>query len=274
PDDAAPAAPVAPLRGCARAAPAARLDDAAPAALMAPLDDVASAALMAPLDDAEFAALMAPLGPFGPAPRIAAGVSGGPHSLALALLADRWARARGGALLALVVDHGLRPGSAAEAAGVAALLAGRGIAAEVLPLGLPAGAGLQERARAGRHAALLRACRAAGTPWLLLGHHRADQAETLLFRALRGSGAGGLAAMAAVRAAPEALLLRPLLGTPPARLEGVVAAAGLAPVRDPSNADPRFARIALRRTLADPAGAGAATAALAAAAAGFAARRG
>lgn len=228
----------------------------------------------APLGEAEFAALMAPLGPFGPAPRIAAGVSGGPHSLALALLADRWARVRGGALLGLIVDHGLRDGSAAEAAGVAARLAGRGIAAQVLPLGLPGGAGLQDRARAARHAALLRACGAAGIPWLLLGHHRADQAETLLFRLLRQSGAGGLAGMAPVRAAPEALLLRPLLGTPPARLEAVVAAAGLDPVRDPSNADPRFARIALRHALADPAGCGAATAALAEAAAAFGRRRG
>ncbi|TDG03640.1 tRNA lysidine(34) synthetase TilS, partial [Paracraurococcus ruber] len=75
---------------------------------------------------------MAPLGPFGPAPRLAAGVSGGPHSLALALLADRWARGRGGTLLALVVDHGLRPESAAEAAGVVARLAARGIAARRL----------------------------------------------------------------------------------------------------------------------------------------------
>ncbi|MFC7474171.1 tRNA lysidine(34) synthetase TilS [Dankookia sp. GCM10030260] len=217
--------------------------------------------------------MMAPLGPFGAAPRVAAGVSGGPHSLALALLADRWSRARGGALLALIVDHGLRPDSATEAAAVAAMLASRGLAARILPLGLPGGPGLQARARAGRHAALLAACAAAGTPWLLLGHHRADQAETLLFRALRGSGAGGLAAMAPVRAAPAALLLRPLLGIPPARLEAVVTAAGLTAQRDPGNADPRFARIALRQALADPGGAGPGTAALAEAAAAFAARR-
>ncbi|RAI55270.1 tRNA lysidine(34) synthetase TilS [Roseicella frigidaeris] len=227
-----------------------------------------------PLGPAEFAGLMAPLGPFGASPRLAAGVSGGPHSLALALLAADWARARGGSLLALIVDHGLRPGSAAEAAGVAAQLAGRGIAARILGLGLAAGPGLQARAREARHAALLRACGEVGRPWLLLGHHRGDQAETLLLRAFRGSGAAGLAAMAAVRAAPEALLLRPLLAIPPARLEAVVRAAGLAPVRDPSNADARFGRVALRAALADPAGTGAAVEALAAAAAGFAARRG
>ncbi len=234
----------------------------------------AQEAAAAPVGQEEFAALMAPLGPFGPASRILAGVSGGPHSLALALLADAWARRRGGALLACIVDHGLRPESAAEAVGVAALLAGRGIAARILPLGLPPGPGLQARARAGRHAALLEACRAAGAPWLLLGHHRADQAETLLFRALRGSGAAGLAAMPPARAEAAALVLRPLLGLPPARLEAVVAAAGLLPVRDPSNADRRFARIALRAALGDPAGEGLASAALAGAARAFAARRG
>lgn len=227
----------------------------------------------APVSADEFAGLMAPLGPFGAAPRLAAGVSGGPHSLALALLAAAWTRARGGSLLALVCDHGLRPGSAAEAEGVVATLAARGIPARLLRLSLPAGPGLQERARDARLAALAGAAERAGAPWLLLGQHRGDQAETLLLRALAGSGPAGLAGMAPARPAGAVLLLRPLLGVAPARLEAVVAAAGLAPVRDPSNADPRFARARLRAALADPAGEGPATGALAEAAARFAARR-
>lgn len=221
----------------------------------------------APLGEGEFAALMAPLGPFGPAPRLVAGVSGGPHSLALALLADRWARAAGGSLLAVICDHGLRPESAAEAEAVRGMLARAGIAAAIRRLDLAAGAGLQARARAARHAALLAACREQGAPWLLLGHHRADQAETLLLRALSRSGAAGLGGMAPARGAAEALVLRPLLGEAPARLEAVAAAAGLVPIRDPSNADPRFARARLRALLADAAGEGAATLALARAAA-------
>jgi tRNA(Ile)-lysidine synthase len=218
----------------------------------------------------EFDALMAPLGPFGPAPPLAAGVSGGPHSLALALLADAWARARGGSLLALIADHGLRADSGAEAARVAAGLTSRGIAARILDLRLPAGPALQDRARAARLAALLAACGAEGRPWLLLGHHRDDQAETLLARAFSGSGPDGLAAMPPVRAAPEALILRPLLGQAPSRLEATVAAAGLVPERDPSNADPRFLRARLRAALGDGA---AGHEALAAAAAAFASRR-
>ncbi len=212
---------------------------------------------------------MAPLGPFGPAPRLVAGVSGGPHSLALALLADRWARGRGGALHAVVCDHGLRPESGGEAEAACAMLGARGIAARVVALGLPPGPGLQARARAARLGALLGACAEAAAPWLLLGHHLADQAETLLLRAAARSGVAGLAGMAAARAAGPALILRPLLGVAPARLEAVVAEAGLVPLRDPSNADPRFARARLRAVLADPGGEGGATAALARAASGL-----
>jgi len=229
------------------------------------------AAEVAPsLSAAEFAALMAPLGPFGPAPQIVVGVSGGPHSLALALLAGAWAPGR---VLAAICDHGLRAESAAEAAGVAAALGARGIGTRVIALRLASGPAVQERARTARMAALLGACAEAGAPWLLLGHHRSDQAETVLLRALAGSGPAGLAGMATVRAAAEALVLRPLLGIAPARLGATVAAAGLTPVRDPSNDDPRFERVRLRQALADPSGGDAAIRLLAEAAARLAARR-
>nr|WP_245214597.1 tRNA lysidine(34) synthetase TilS [Pararoseomonas indoligenes] len=216
---------------------------------------------------------MAGLGPFGPAPRLAAGVSGGPHSLALAVLARDWAAARGGRLLALVADHGLRPESGGEAAWVAARLAQLGVDAQVLALYLAAGPGLHERARAARLSALAAAAEAAGTPWLLLGQHRADQAETLAFRALRGSGVAGLAGMVPARPAGGVLILRPLLGVAPAAIERFLAARGLVPVRDPSNDDPRFARARLRRALDDPGGTGPGVAALAEAASAFGMRR-
>ena len=129
---------------------------------------------------------------FGPAPgRVAVAVSGGAHSLALALLTRQWAQENGVALTALVAEHGLRRESAEEATGVAAMLAGQGITTRVIPLGLAGGASLQARARAARLQALLAACRELRAPWLLLGHHRMDQAETLLLRAGRGRGRAG-----------------------------------------------------------------------------------
>ena len=75
--------------------------------------------------DAAFATAMARLGPFEPAPLLAVAVSGGADSLALAVLADAWARARDGATIALVVDHGLRTAAAAEALASERLLTGR-----------------------------------------------------------------------------------------------------------------------------------------------------
>jgi tRNA(Ile)-lysidine synthase len=63
---------------------------------------------------------MAALGPFERAPRLAVAVSGGPDSLALTLLAARWAGQVGGTVQGLTVDHGLRPESAAEAEQVVA----------------------------------------------------------------------------------------------------------------------------------------------------------
>jgi tRNA(Ile)-lysidine synthase len=187
---------------------------------------------------------MAPLGPFSPL--VAVGCSGGADSLALTRLADRWARGRDGAVLALIVEHGLRPESAPEAQALAQALACKGIATRILPLNLPAGPRLQERARAARRATLLAACLQAGAPHLLLGHHAEDQAETILFRALRGSGASGLAGMAPLTVAAEALILRPLLSRPKARLRASLMGWGIAPLEDPSNQDLRFARARLR----------------------------
>jgi len=228
-----------------------------------PPANAASAAEVTPVGAAEFAALMAPHGPF-PA-LIAVGCSGGPDSLALTRLADAWARARGGAILAVIVEHGLRGQSAAEAYGLAKDLAREGIAARILPLGLPPGPGLQERARAARRRALLAACAEAGALHLLLGHHAQDQAETLAFRALRGSGARGLAGMAPLTPAAEALILRPLLALPRARVAATLEGWSIAPLHDPSNGDLRFARARLR--------AGGEILALGRAATGFARRR-
>ena len=206
---------------------------------------------------------MTALGPFEPAPRIAAGVSGGADSMALALLADAWARQRGGSLLALVVDHGLRAELGSEAAAAAARLGSLGIAATVLGIeGLARGPGLAERARSARFAVLEAACAEAGILHLLLGHHAGDQAETLLIRSLGGSGPAGLAGMAPLVETTRLRLLRPLLAVAPARLRATLVSAGVAWIEDPSNADAKALRPRLRLLRRDGGGEGSATAAL------------
>jgi len=211
---------------------------------------------------------MGSLGPFELAPRLAAAVSGGPDSMALALLAATWARERGGSLLALIVDHGLRAEAAAEAAEAARRLATQGMAARILTLsGLARGAALAERARRARYAVLTEACAAQGILHLLLGHQAADQAETVQIRALGGSGPAGLAAMAPLVETRTLRLLRPLLAVPPSRLRALLREAAMGWAEDPSNTDASLLRPRLRALRADRDGLGSATAALGAAAA-------
>jgi tRNA(Ile)-lysidine synthase len=200
-----------------------------------------------PLLEDAFAAAMDRLGPFEPGLALAVAVSGGADSMALALLAHDWAAQRSGTVRALVVDHGLRPESAAEATVTVARLHQLGIASTVLPLiTLQHGSALAERARIMRYEALSRACRSNGTLHLLLGHHTADQVETMMMRALGRSMTHGLAGMSALVETTGVRLLRPLLAISPDVLRQFLRVHGVAWVEDPSNRDLRALRPRLR----------------------------
>ena len=214
-----------------------------------------------------FAAAMARLDPWEAVPLLAAGVSGGADSTALAILGNDWARAQGGRLLALIVDHGLRAESAAEARLTHDRLAALGIESRILTVdGLTRGPALAERARIARYDLLRAACEQAGIPHLLLGHHALDQAETVMMRALGGSGSRGLAGMPAITEGAGPRLLRPLLAEPPAVLRAFLVDRGVAWVEDPSNASPAARRSRLRLRQGGPEGDGPGTIALVAAA--------
>lgn len=210
--------------------------------------------LTLPADSAAFAIAMAALGPFEPRPLIAVGVSGGPDSLALTLLMNDWARSHGGAVLALTVDHGLRPEAAAEARQVGSWLLGRGIDHCILNwTGDKPGAGIQAAARAARYRLLAEGCAARGILHLAVAHHADDQAETVLFRRERGSGPDGLAGMTASRSLGAVRLIRPLLAWSKDRLIATCAEFGQPYVEDPSNRSPAYARPVLRQRLSgDP----------------------
>lgn len=205
-----------------------------------------------PLDAAEFATRMDPLGPFEAGVTLAAGVSGGADSLALCLLADQWARARGGRVVALTVDHGLRAEAAVEARQVAEWLASRGIAHHVLRWeGAKPSSGVQAAAREARYALLRGWCVAHGLLHLLLGHHQDDQAETFLLRLARGSGVDGLSAMTPSTAHAEVSLLRPLLDVGHVRLVATLRAFGHPWIEDPSNVSEAYRRVRLRHMAPD-----------------------
>lgn len=165
---------------------------------------------------------------FPPAPAaVTCAVSGGPDSLALLVLAV----AAGLEVTAVHVDHGIRPGSAEEAAVVAAAAAAAGARFARRAVRVAPGPNLEARARSARYGAL-----PAGA---LLGHTADDRAETVLLNLLRGAGLPGVAAMP-----PEPR--RPLLGLRRADTLEVCRLAGLTPVLDGSNLDPAQRRNRVR----------------------------
>lgn len=211
-----------------------------------------------PVSAREAAALFADL---RATPALVLAVSGGPDSTALLLLAARWRASltAGPKLLAVTVDHGLRPESAAEAAAVARLAQRLKVAHRILRWrGRKPQTGLQAAARAARYRLLAQAAREAGARHVLTAHTRDDQAETVLIRLARGSGLAGLAAMSRVAPLPadsplsakgEILLVRPLLDLPKGRLIATLKAARIAFAEDPSNRNVRFTRSRIRELM-------------------------
>jgi tRNA(Ile)-lysidine synthase len=179
-------------------------------------------------------------------------VSGGPDSLALMLLAQRWASEAQTPprLIVYSLDHGLRPEAADEVAMVGAEAARLGLDFRGLKWseGQPE-TGVQEAARQARYRLIGEAMAADAATVLLTAHHRADQAETILMRLAHGSGLDGLKGMVAFSEVEGVRVFRPLLDVEPATLGAVVEASGLTPAHDPSNDDEGYERVRWRRLL-------------------------
>ncbi|VFU11061.1 tRNA(Ile)-lysidine synthase [Methylocella tundrae] len=183
------------------------------------------------------------------AQRILLAVSGGPDSVALMLLAAEWARRRPGApsLHVATVDHGLREDSRREAEAVAVWTARLGLTHDVLVWsGAKPRSKIQELAREARYALLFSHAARIGAEIVATAHHADDQAETILFRLLRGSGLGGLSGMAASARRQGLMLSRPLLELPKAELIAFCEAKAHPFFADPSNRNPAYARTRLR----------------------------
>ena len=189
--------------------------------------------------------------PFVCAKALLIAISGGPDSTALLLMAAEWAKRRGKTRIdAATVDHGLRPESADEAKAVAALCARLGVGHRVLQWkGAKPTSRLQERAREARYRLLVDHAKAIGADAVMTAHHADDQAETVLFRLLRGSGVAGLRGMDLMTARDGMTVARPLIGLKKRDLIAFADGRGAAFIDDPSNTDPRFARTRLRSLL-------------------------
>jgi tRNA(Ile)-lysidine synthase len=180
------------------------------------------------------------------------------------LLAARWRKSlkHGPELIAITVDHGLRPEARREAASVARLARKLGVTHRTLRwTGRKPGTGIQEAARQARYRLLAEAARKHGASHVLTAHTRDDQAETVLMRFIRGSGVAGLSGMGSLVPLPEenggtVWLSRPFLDIRKARLLATLASAKVPYADDPTNRDPRFTRPRLRTLMAALAGEG------------------
>ena len=191
------------------------------------------------------------------APLVLVALSGGPDSLALALALGFEQEKCGVRAGAVIVDHGLQPGSA----DVAERAAGQSRAAGLNPVVVRRvevaenGSGPEADARAARYAAFADVARETHASAVLIGHTLDDQAETVLLGLARGSGARSLAGMRVIsgtdRGSPsqDLTFVRPLLGLRREVVAQSLADQEITPWLDPHNADETFRRVRVRNTV-------------------------
>jgi tRNA(Ile)-lysidine synthase len=181
---------------------------------------------------------------------IVIGLSGGGDSVALTSALIGLRKRMGLKLAAAHLNHRLRGDeSDRDEEFVRAMCARLGLQLQferAEGLGAISGANLEERARYVRREFLGRAADHVGADFIALGHHRDDQAETVLMRLMRGAGAAGMAAMA--ERGPERLI-RPMLSISRAEVREYLEACAIPFVEDSSNSSRDFLRNRIRREL-------------------------
>lgn len=184
--------------------------------------------------------------------KIAVGVSGGADSLALVLMAAEELKPLGYEIVALTVDHGLRPSSADEATYVAKIMAAHHIEHHILQWqGEKPQSDIEATARIARFELIGEWCEKNDVHCLMLAHHNRDQAETFLMRLQRGSGLQGLCAMREMAEWHGLQILRPLLGRSPEDMQNYLRRKKIAWIEDESNEDERFLRNKIRHFLSE-----------------------
>jgi len=193
--------------------------------------------------------------------RVLVGLSGGGDSMALLDILVRLAPELGIGIGAAHLNHGLRAAADAEAATVARWVAKGCFRQAGLPFfsakrSIPAlrrqkRLSIEEAARNVRHGYLREVARRHGYTHIATGHHRDDNAESVLLFLLRGAGPEGLRGIPPIRPAARggATLIRPLLGVARTEIEAYLCGRGLPFLNDESNCDPGFTRNRIRHQL-------------------------
>ena len=189
--------------------------------------------------------------------RVVVGVSGGADSVALLLGLHSLAAGQGAPpkLLVAHARHDLREAAAADAAFVADLAAGLGVPCVIRDLRVREpdgvrGEGIEGRARRLRYEFFAAIASEQAARFVVVAHTADDQAETILHRALRGTGLAGLTGMASARELSDGVaLVRPLLAVPRGVVRAYLGSRGQCWAEDATNADVRYARNFLRHEI-------------------------
>lgn len=178
---------------------------------------------------------------------LAVGVSGGADSLYLTLLLHQWCQQNDVSLVALTVDHKLRPESSEEAKWLKSFLRSYNILHETLPWQhLDVETKIQEQARAARYALLINYCKLHNITAICMAHHLEDQWETFMMRLAHGSGSAGLGAMSSVSTKDSIFIFRPLLQTSKTQIISELRKFTSIWIEDPSNQNDHYERIQFR----------------------------
>lgn len=194
------------------------------------------------------AQLLLKLAPWRTAPAWRVAFSGGLDSTVLLHLLAQLAKKNSlPELKAIHIHHGLQAAADAWPEHCQRVCDALGVPLEVVHVQVQPGASLERAAREARYGAFVEATQT--NELLLTAQHRNDQAETLLFRLLRGAGVRGLSAIPSQRSLGRGFLLRPLLEVSRAELEAYAVEHQLSWIEDPSNADQQFSRNYLRQQI-------------------------
>lgn len=178
--------------------------------------------------------------------KILVACSGGADSVALAFAIAKEAPTKAISIYAITIDHGLQPGSSAQAQKVAKWLGDLGYRqVSVVKVEVGTAGGLEAAARDARYAALETEAEQVGVSAIYLGHSMDDQAESVLLGLGRGSGPRSIAGMEKV----SGVYRRPFLGLRRSQLRAACIEAGAPIWDDPQNEDERFTRVGLRKLM-------------------------
>ena len=177
----------------------------------------------------------------------AVGVSGGVDSITLVYLLSKWAKINRYNIVALIVDHRLRPNSSMEAKNVSLYLSNLKIKNKILVLKSKNNkTRIQQNARLARIKIIKKYCYQNNIIHLFLGHHLDDSLETFVLRKVAGSDIEGLNSIKFITLNEKILIIRPLLNFSRNEIMGYAKKNGLNWIEDPSNTKILFSRTKIR----------------------------